>query len=124
MSRACCDHNSSQDLSSERERNRALQAQVDQHSSGLQDATSRASTLSDDNQKLKGAVERLRQSIDEKAAEVQRLMQEASQLRQMNLTLETDAQLAKDAAAQSERKLNSAQEVRQSCSRAAGKLSQ
>lgn len=58
-------------------------------------------------------MERLRESIDEKAAEVQRLMQEASQLRQMNLTLETDAQLAKDAAAQSERKLNSAQEVRQ-----------
>jgi hypothetical protein len=83
----------------------------------MQEATSKASTLSDDNQKLKDAVERLSKSATDKTDETVRYMQEAGELRKANITLEAAAQQAKDEKASAERKLQALERV--SCARAA-----
>lgn len=101
-----------QELHNERERSAALQRQLDEQARSMQEALSRASTLSDDNQKLKDAVERLSKSATDKTDETVRYMQEAGELRKANITLEAAAQQARDEKASAERQLQSQEKVR------------
>jgi chromosome segregation ATPase len=100
-----------QELQNERERNTVLQRQLQEQARSMQEATSKASTLSDDNQKLKDAVERLSKSATDKTDETVRYMQEAGELRKANITLEAAAQQAKDEKASAERKLQALERV-------------
>lgn len=110
-----------QELRNERERNAVLQRQLQEQARSMQEATSKASTLSDDNQKLKDAVERLSKSATDKTDETVRYMQEAGELRKANITLEAAAQQAKDEKASAERKLQALERVSShECSRGRG----
>jgi chromosome segregation ATPase len=100
-----------QELQNERERNTVLQRQLQEQARSMQEATSKASTLSDDNQKLKDAVERLSKSATDKTDETVRYMQEVGELRKANITLEAAAQQAKDEKASAERKLQALERV-------------
>jgi hypothetical protein len=104
-----------QELQNERERNTVLQRQLQEQARSMQEATSKASTLSDDNQKLKDAVERLSKSATDKTDETVRYMQEAGELRKANITLEAAAQQAKDEKASAERKLQALERVSCAC---------
>lgn len=101
-----------QELHSERESSAALRRQLDEQARSLQEASTRASTLSDDNQKLKDAVERLSRNAADKTDETVRYMQEAGELRKARITLEAAAQQARDEKASAERKLQALEKVR------------
>lgn len=100
-----------QELVSLRERNAALSAQLSANSSTIATATTTADSLSGDNAKLHEAITLLRSSQAEKAEEIAKLLGDNARLRSDKLRLEADLQEAGDAAASSERKLKSAQEV-------------
>ena len=101
-----------QELRQERERTAALQAQLEAQARTAQDSSSRSSTLADDNQKLKDAIERLNRTYQDQTNQAVQHMQEAGELRKKNLELEQAAQSAQDAQKAAERKLQSVEKVR------------
>jgi chromosome segregation ATPase len=100
-----------QELVGLRQANAALQAQLAENTGKLTAATSKAQGLAGDNQKLHDALQALQSSQTDKAFEIAKQLKENSDLRTVTLRLEADVQAARDAAASSERKLHSTQEV-------------
>lgn len=87
---------------------------MDQEVRGLQESSSRADVVSADNQKLKDAVERLTQDLRKKSEEAVTYVQDMGELRRMQMSLETERQLAEDARALAQRKLEAFEQVRRS----------
>lgn len=101
-----------QELRQERERSAALQSQLESQARTAHDSSSRSSTLADDNQKLKDAIERLNRTYQDQTNQAVHYMQEAGELRKKALELEQAAQSAQDAQRTAERKLQSVEKVR------------
>jgi pullulanase/glycogen debranching enzyme len=101
-----------QELRQERERSAALQSQLESQARTAHDSSSRSSTLADDNQKLKDAIERLNRTYQDQTNQAVQYMQEAGELRKKALELEQAAQSAQDAQRTAERKLQSVEKVR------------
>jgi hypothetical protein len=108
-----------QELCCLRQQNKQLQEQASEATSAAADASSRAASLTADNQKLQEALAQARSDRDQRVEEVARLLTEAAQLKSDVLRLDSQRQEAAGNAAQWEHKYKTQEQVGMRCCRMA-----